>query len=482
MLADHPLKALLQLLRQLAAIKTVAMGYGAGQLPTVCSGSVEILLTESVIRPGSLPRRWRQLWQRLLRLEAPRQAMAPWRWGDGLAILVMAALVALLTSWPSLVEPSLRPGIPSPFTVRAPKDATVVDTSALEQRRSLLGSNTHVHVADPLIDHALEQQLEGQLREVGRLAHTPQAGVGPVSLRPPERQWLDHLSTAELKQWQQQLRLAQRRMLRQGLVASVARSQLEQAAELHLDSQPPPARQLGARLVAGSLLGRSNLRLDPTLSKRLIEELLTQQGLPTLSVGRGDLIVRQGQLITPQSYDVLDYFGLVNRRPLPLTWLAHFSEALATCAVIVLVSRRWRATLEPRQALLALSVLLVVQGFKLWLGLAVSPLALLVPPTLLLAQGLGTATGLAWLAGAALLWPLPLNGVLDGRVLVASAVAAAAAVLAGANAVAPSCCNWPCCCPWWPWSCNGCCCSWPPCGAPRPSCPCPPTWLARPCW
>ena len=392
---------------------------------------MEIPLIESVVRPDSLLRRWRQLWQRLLRLEAPRQALAPWRWSDGLAIVLMAALVALLSSWPWLVEPSLRPGIPSPFTVRAPKQATVVDTSALDQRRSLLGSRTHVHVADPRVDHALEQQLEGQLREVGRLAHNPQAGLGPVTLAPQERHWLAGLSAVDLKRWQQQLRAAQRRMLRQGLVASVARSQLEEAAALQLEGQPPPGRHLGGRLIAGSLLGRSNLRLDPALSQRLIEDLLTQQGLPTISVGRGDLIVRQGQLITPQSYDVLDYFGLINRRPLPLAWLVHFSEALAACGAIVLVSRRWRATLEPRQALLALAVLLVVQGFKLWLGPAVSPLALLVPPTLLLAQGLGTASGLAWLAGAALLWPIPLNGVLDGRLLVAAAVAAAAAVLAG---------------------------------------------------
>ena len=342
----------------------------------------------------------------------------------------MAALVALLSSWPSLAEPSLRPGIPSPFTVRAPKEATVVDSSALEQRRSLLGSRTHVQVADPRVDHELEQQLEGQLKEVGRLARTPQAGVGAVSLTPPELQWLASLPVPELEQWQQQLRSAQRRMLRQGLVASVARSQLQEAAAMQLESLPPPGRQLGARLVAESLLGRNNLRLDPTLSKRLIEDLLTQQGLPTISVARGELIVRQGQLISAQSYDVLDYFGLVNRRPLPLAWLAHFSEALAACAVIVLVSRRWRATLEPRQALLALAVLVVVQGFKLWLGPAVSPLALLVPPTLLLAQGLGTASGLAWLAGAALLWPMPLNGVLDGRVMVAAASIVVASSLA----------------------------------------------------
>jgi len=56
--------------------------------------------------------------------------------------------------------------------------------------------------------------------------------------------------------------------------------------------------------------------------------------------------------------------------------------------VLVLVLRRWRACLEPRQALLALGALLVMQGFSLWLGPLASPLVLLVPPTLLLAQGL----------------------------------------------------------------------------------------------
>ena len=56
-------------------------------------------------------------------------------------------------------------------------------------------------------------------------------------------------------------------------------------------------------------------------------------------------------------------------------------------------------------------MLLVVQAFKLWLGPAASPMALLVPPTLLLAEGLGTVAGLAWLAGASLLWPLPLDAL-----------------------------------------------------------------------
>ena len=70
---------------------------------------------------GALRRLWRLLVWRLWRQERPRQALAPWRRRDTSTVLVACLLVALLSSWPWLVEPSLRPGVPAPFTVRAPK-------------------------------------------------------------------------------------------------------------------------------------------------------------------------------------------------------------------------------------------------------------------------------------------------------------------------------------------------------------------------
>ena len=384
--------------------------------------------------PGPGHRPWRvvrRLWRRLLRLERPRQALTPWRRRDGAGVLLVCLLVTLLSSWPWLVEPSLRPGVPAPFTVRAPKAATVVDSDALEQRRSQLGPRSHVQVVDPRINHELEQRLERQLIAITRLAGTQTDRVAPLQLTPWERQWLADLPAADLDSWQRQLLQAQRRMLQQGIVGSVARQQLEQAATLQLDSLIEPGRSLGSRVLAANLQGRSNLRIDAALTQRLIEDLLTQQGIPTINVRAGELITRQGEAISPQAYAVLDYFGLVNRRPLIGAWLLHGSEALAACGVMVMVIRRYRASLEARQALLALGLLLLVQGFKLWLGGAASPLALLVPPTLLLAQSLGTPAGLAWLAAASLLWPLPLDGFNDQRILVAAAVAAITAVLAG---------------------------------------------------
>ena len=147
-----------------------------------------------------------RLWRRLLRVEMPRQAIAPWRRRDWFGVVLAALLVAMVSSWPRLVEPSLRPGVPAPFTVRAPKAATVVDSDALEQRRSQLGPRTHVQVVDPRINRELEQRLERQLQAIQQLASTDQEQVAPLDLSPEERDWLANLPPARLKTWENNLR------------------------------------------------------------------------------------------------------------------------------------------------------------------------------------------------------------------------------------------------------------------------------------
>jgi len=371
------------------------------------------------------------LWRQLLRLERPRQALVRWRSTGSLAVLLLCLLVAVLASWPLLVEPSLRPGVPAPFTVRAPADTLVVDSTALERRRNQIGPSAQVQVIDDRASQVLQASLERRLAEVRERRSVALQRVDSLQLTGEERRWLASLTPVDLLAWERTVRQAQLRMLSQGVVASVADQPLLNAASLQLDDQTAQARSLGSRLIVDSLQGRGNLRADPLLSQRRIEELLSKQGLPTLRVRKGELITRQGEPISPQAFDVLDHFSLINRRPLLLPWLVHLLEALAACGVMLLVMRRWRASLEPRQALLALAMLVVVQGCKLWLGDHVSPLALLVPPTLLLAQGIGTPAALSWLAVASLLWPYPLGPGLEMRLVVAALVAAVAAVLAG---------------------------------------------------
>ncbi len=376
-------------------------------------------------------RQLRSLWRQLLRLEYPRQSPGIWRNRDTVLILLMCALVALVSSWPWLTEPNLRPGMDAPFTARAPQAAVVVDSSALEERRQELVPRSTVQVVDEQANRQLRQKLEQGLQAVEQQAKSDQQRIEPLAITAEERNWLRGAGGDQLTAWAREVRQAQLRMLSQGLAPGLAEGQLLQAATLQLEPLAPLPRGLGARLLSSSLQGNSNLRSDPVLSQRRIEALITQQGIPTITVQQGDLITRQGDTINPQAFDVLDYFGLVNRRPRPLAWLGHFLEALAMAGVLVLVQRRWRACLEPRQALLALGALLVVQGFALWLGPLASPLVLLVPPALLLAQGLGTPCGLAWLAAASFLWPMPITALTGMRLLVAATVGSVAALAAG---------------------------------------------------
>ena len=378
-----------------------------------------------------LQRLARRPWRWLSRQERPRQAIAPWNSVGLTAVVLASVLVALVTSWPWLLRPNLSPGVPSPFSVRAPREARVIDSAALEQRRSVMGARSQVQVVDEGASRTLQDALDQLLKQLQQQISSSQPRLDPFNLSAAERDWLLGLSPQALLTWQQAVQKAQLRMLSQGVVASVADAPLLLAARLQLENQPTPGQSLGSRLVVRSLQGRSNLRSDRFLKQQRIEELVTRDGFPTITVRRGDLISRQGEPLTSQAVDVLDYFGLINRRPQPLAWLAHFGEALAACGVMVLVMRRWKASLEPRQALLALAMLLVVQGCKLWLGPRASPLALLVPPTLLLAQGLGTAPGLAWLSISSLLWPHPLEPLSQWRLLLAAVVAALAAILAG---------------------------------------------------
>ena len=376
-----------------------------------------------------------RLWRSWLRSESPRRPVLRWNRFQKSALLILCVLVALVSSWPWLVEPDLRPGLAAPFDAEAPKDARVVDSEALEQRRSSLGSSTFVQVLNPQENEQIRMRLERHLSELERVANSNDAErIGPVNLSLDEQLWLEKRTQDERRAWDMGVRRALERMLSQGLVNTLALEQLQRASDLQLEDMntgKQAGRSLGSKVLTTTLQGASNLQTDPLRSQRLIEELITQQGIPTIEVNKGDLITRKGESISSQAYDVLDFFGMVNRRPKLGIWIVRFTEALASCGVLLLVMRRERPCLEAPHGLLALGLLLLSQGCKLWFGAAVSPLAVIVPPTLLLAQGLGTTSALAWMAVASLLWPTPVTGLGEGRLLIAAAAATVAALQAG---------------------------------------------------
>ncbi|KZR83716.1 7TM-HD extracellular [Prochlorococcus marinus str. MIT 1342] len=347
------------------------------------------------------------------------------------ALLMSCFAVAIISSWPWLFQPNLSPGLPAPFEARAPRDARVVDSEAHEQRRSQLVQSTFVQVIDQQETTRLKQRLERNLTELESVARNSDAGrIGPVNLNAEEQIWLQARSQQERKRWDMAIRRASERMLSQGL-NNLALEQLQEAAAIQLadlGERNGPARSLSSKLLASTYQGSSNLRTDPALSQRLIEELITKQDIPIIEVRRGDLITSKGEPISPRAYAVLNHFGLVSRGPAWGPLLSRFSTALAGCGVMLLIMRRERPCLEARHGLLAVGLLLVTQASKLWFVPTVSPLAVIVPPTLLLAQGLGTTCGLAWMAVESLLWPMPVNGLGEGRMIIACAIAAVAAI------------------------------------------------------
>ncbi|MDA7528218.1 MAG: HDIG domain-containing metalloprotein [Parasynechococcus sp.] len=375
------------------------------------------------------------LWRRWRRLQSPTRRLLRWTRLQTVVVLLMCLAVAVASSLPWLIKPDLQPGAIAPFDAIAPKDVLVQDTTALEQQRSSLVAQSVVQVIDPEQTKLLRQRLEQQLIQLQQVAMSGSAArVGPVNMSRAEQQWLSQRRAQEHLDWDSAVRQAATRMLSQGLVSNLAVNQLRQAAKVQLGQAAitnPAARSLATKVLASTLRGSSNLRTDPNLSKQLIEEQLTKQVIPTIEVRKGDLITRKGEPISNQAYDVLDHFGRVRREPQPGIWFQHFIEALAACGVMVLVMRRERPCLEVRHAVLAVGILFLVQVAKLWFQGSVSPLAVLVPPTLVLAEGLGTGCGLVWMSVAALLWPVPVHGLSDGRLLIAAVVAATGALIAG---------------------------------------------------
>ena len=87
------------------------------------------------------------------------------------------------------------------------------------------------------------------------------------------------------------------------------------------------------------------------------------------------------------------------------SWLFTFTEVLISCGLLILVSKKERPNINSRQIFLIVFLLLIVQYLKILFSNTVSPLSMIIPPTLIISQGMGTITALAWVSVASLSWP-----------------------------------------------------------------------------
>jgi len=335
---------------------------------------------------------------------------------------MVCLLVAIFSSYKLLAVPDLKPGDIAPFNEIAPIDATVIDTQALKEKRKVLKEN-FVQVIDKNQSDNLERIVVKKINQL-RTSEDPslEVGLNNINLTNLEQQWIIKASESEWKTWEKEITKTSKKMLSQGIINTLAFDQLNEASSqqlIDLGIRNSPKRSLGAKILSTTFYQKSNLKIDTLRTNILLEDLIKKEDIKKITVKKGNIITKKGQPISTQEFDVLEHFNKVSRSPRPLKWLITFSEALGCCGLLLMIMRREKPRLQARHGLLSLTLLFVVQLTKDWLGPLASPLQLILPPTLLLSQGIGTISSLAWMAAASLIWPSDLNGLSEVRLIIA---------------------------------------------------------------
>jgi len=108
-------------------------------------------------------------------------------------------------------------------------------------------------------------------------------------------------------------------------------------------------------------------------------------------------IISSYKLLIISPLNISDFFS----------WICNFTEALISSGILILVAKKENPTISSRQIILIIILLLAVQATKLALASTISPLSMIIPPALIISQGMGSITALAWVSIASLIWPDP---------------------------------------------------------------------------
>ena len=110
--------------------------------------------------------------------------------------------------------------------------------------------------------------------------------------------------------------------------------------------------------------------------------------------------------------------------------IINFFEILICFGVLIYVSKKEDPTINSRQIFLLIGLLLFIQILKINFK-TLSPLSIIVPPTLIISQGMGTITALSWVSIAFINWPIPTNGMNEYLLLITFISSCIVAILGG---------------------------------------------------
>ncbi len=111
-------------------------------------------------------------------------------------------------------------------------------------------------------------------------------------------------------------------------------------------------------------------------------------------------------------------------------WLVTFIEMLIFCGLLILISKKENPMIDSRQVLLVIGLLFLTQWTKINFQ-NISPLAIVIPPSLIISQGMGTITALSWVSIACINWPAYTTGINNYLLLVTFICACAVSFLGG---------------------------------------------------
>ena len=132
---------------------------------------------------------------------------------------------------------------------------------------------------------------------------------------------------------------------------------------------------------------------------------------------------------------IISSYKLLIVSPLKITdifsWLLTFIEILISSGILILVSKKENPTISSRQIILIITLLLAVQATKLALASNISPLSMIIPPAVVISQGMGSITALAFVSIASFSWPDPAVAINNNLFLILLVCASVVSILGG---------------------------------------------------
>lgn len=166
---------------------------------------------------------------------------------------------------------------------------------------------------------------------------------------------LFEMSDAEWQQTQIGINLTAKLMLAQGISPGLPKDILKEAIKLQIQEKVPIPGQSLAVKTLGVIL-KANLVKDEQATRQLAE-LAAQKVKPVMAtVELGEVIVKEGEKITPEDFVLLDYFGL-SRREVNWLGLGGFVCLVGgAIGVVLLVERYYRLRRRDHLLLLLLTL------------------------------------------------------------------------------------------------------------------------------